>query len=202
MIFYLSSVTSGASVPPFDMMAERKYNYLMSMQELMEIYKYGEEVLKQKGSTIKNIDQFIVDLIEKMRTTMYGTPNAIGLAAPQIGESLMLSVIDVSMGKEENEFTILLNPFIAEEEGKETDSEGCLSFPNISLDINRSIKILLKGIDINGKDYEKEYSGFMARAIQHEIDHLNGILIADRVSPLKRQLLKKEIKKLKKNGEW
>ena len=174
----------------------------MSMQELMEIYKYGEKVLKQKGSTIKNIDQFIVDLIERMKTTMYGTPNAIGLAAPQIGESLMLSVIDISMGKEENEFTILLNPFIAEEEGKETDSEGCLSFPNISLDINRSTKILLKGIDINGKDYEKEYSGFMARAIQHEIDHLNGILIADRVSPLKRQLMKKEIKKLKKNGEW
>lgn len=168
----------------------------------MEIYKYGEEVLKLKGANVKNIDQNILDLIERMKTTMYGTPNAIGLAAPQIGESLMLSVIDISMGEAEDEFTILINPFIAEEEEKETDSEGCLSFPNISLDISRSKKILLKGIDINGKDYEKEYSGFMARAIQHEIDHLNGILIADRVSPLKRQLMKKEIKKLKKNGEW
>ena len=181
---------------------ERKYNYSMSMQQLMEIYKYGEEVLKQKGSNIKNINQDIIDLIEKMKNTMHGTPNAVGLAAPQIGISLMLSVIDISMGEDENEFTILLNPFIAENEGEETDSEGCLSFPNISLDINRNKKILLKGIDINGKEYEKEYSGFMARAIQHEIDHLNGILIADHVSPLKRQLLKKEIKKLKKNGEW
>jgi len=106
------------------------------------------------------------------------------------------------MGQDEKEFTILLNPFIAEEEGEEIDSEGCLSFPNISLDINRNKKILLKGIDVNGKEYEREYSGFMARAIQHEIDHLNGILIADHISPLKRQLLKKEIKKLKKNGEW
>ncbi len=168
----------------------------------MEIYKYGEEVLKQKGNTIKNIDQGIIDLIERMKTTMHGTPNAVGLAAPQIGRSLMLSVIDISMGQDEKEFTILLNPFISEVEGEETDSEGCLSFPNISLDISRSKKILLKGIDVNGKEYEREYSGFMARAVQHEIDHLNGVLIADHISPLKRQLLKKEIKKLKKNGEW
>jgi len=168
----------------------------------MRIYKYGEEVLKQKGSTIKNIDQDIIDLIDRMKNTMYGTPNAVGLAAPQIGKSLMLSVIDISMGQDEKEFTVLLNPFIAESEGEESDTEGCLSFPNISVDINRSKTILLKGIDVNGKDYEREYSGFMARAIQHEIDHLNGILIADRISPLKRQLMKKEIKKLKKNGEW
>lgn len=174
----------------------------MGMQELMRIYKYGEEVLKQKGSTIKNIDQDIIDLIDRMKNTMYGTPNAVGLAAPQIGKSLMLSVIDISMGQDEKEFTVLLNPFIAESEGEESDTEGCLSFPNISVDINRSKTILLKGIDVNGKDYEREYSGFMARAIQHEIDHLNGILIADRISPLKRQLMKKEIKKLKKNGEW
>jgi len=172
------------------------------MQELMRIYKYGEEVLKQKGSTIKNIDQDIIDLIDRMKNTMYGTPNAVGLAAPQIGKSLMLSLIDISMGQDEKEFTVLLNPFIAESEGEESDTEGCLSFPNISVDINRSKTILLKGIDVNGKDYEREYSGFMARAIQHEIDHLNGILIADRISPLKRQLMKKEIKKLKKNGEW
>ncbi len=168
----------------------------------MEIYKYGENVLKQKGHLVENIDQEIIDLIKKMKTTMYGTPNAIGLAAPQIGESLMLSVIDVSRGNEEDGFTILLNPFIEEKEGYETDTEGCLSFPNISLDIRRSTKIFLRGIDINGKDYKKEFSGFMARVIQHEIDHLNGILIADRVSPLKRQLMKKEIKKLKKNGAW
>jgi len=168
----------------------------------MEIFKYGEDVLKQKGNTIKNIDQDIINLIAEMKNTMYGTPNAVGLAAPQIGRSLLLSVIDISMGQDEKEFTILLNPFIAEEEGEETDSEGCLSFPNISLDINRSKTILLKGIDINGKEYEREYSGFMARAIQHEVDHLNGILIADHISPLKRQLLKKEIRKLKKNGEW
>ncbi len=174
----------------------------MSLKQLLEIHKYGDEILKQKGITIKNINQSIIDLISKMRETLHVTPNAIGLAAPQVGESLMLSVIDLSMGKEESEFITLLNPFIEEEEGVEIDSEGCLSFPNISLDIRRSKKILLKGIDLNGKEYEKEYSGYIARVIQHEIDHLNGILIADRVSPLKRQLMKKEIKRLKKNGEW
>jgi len=174
----------------------------MSIQQLLEIYKYGEEVLKLKGETVKNINQDIADLIVKMKNTLHNTPNAIGLAAPQVGESLLLSVIDLSMGEKENEFMVLINPFIEEEEGKETDTEGCLSFPNISLDITRSKEILLKGIDLNGKEYKKEYSGFIARVIQHEVDHLKGILIADRVSPLKRRLMKKEIKRLKKNGEW
>lgn len=168
----------------------------------MEILKFGDDVLKQTGSSIKNIDSKIIDLIETMKLTMYETANAIGLAAPQVGKSLQLSVFDISMGKEKDEFTILLNPVIAEFEGEETDVEGCLSFPGISLDVKRCTKLLLKALDINGKEYEREFEGFKARVIQHEIDHLNGILIADRVSPLKRQLMKKEIKKLKKNGEW
>lgn len=186
----------------FDMERERKYNYNMENSNIMEILKFGDEVLKQEGNSIKNIDANIINLIETMKLTMYGTANAIGLAAPQVGESLQLSVFDISMGKEKEELNILINPVIAEAEGEESDVEGCLSFPGISIDIKRNTKLLLKAIDINGKEYEKEYSGFMARVVQHEIDHLNGILIADRVSPLKRQLMKKEIKKLKKNGEW
>lgn len=174
----------------------------MENSEKLEIYKYGDPILKDEGELIKNIDGDIIKLIEEMRITMYSTPNAIGLAAPQIGKSLKLSVFDISMGKNEEDYTILINPFIAESEGEEIDTEGCLSFPNISVDVKRHSKILLKGVDINGKEYEREYSGFIARVIQHETDHLNGILIADRISPLKRQLLRKEIKKLKKNGEW
>jgi len=174
----------------------------MESDSELKIFKYGEPVLKEEGALIKNIDNEIIKLIDVMKITMYNTPNAIGLAAPQVGKSFQLSVFDVSMGKNEDDFTILINPFIAESEGEEIDTEGCLSFPNISLDVKRSTTILLKGIDINGKEYEREYSGFLARVIQHETDHLNGILISDRVSTLKRQLLRKEIRKLKKNGEW
>ncbi len=174
----------------------------MESDSKLKIFKYGEPVLKEGGALIKNIDNEIIKLIDIMKLTMYNTPNAIGLAAPQVGKSFQLSVFDISMGKNEDDFTILINPFIAESEGEEIDTEGCLSFPNISLDVKRSTTILLKGIDINGKEYEREYSGFIARVIQHETDHLNGILISDRVSTLKRQLLRKEIKKLKKNGEW
>ncbi len=95
----------------------------------MEILKFGDDVLKQTGSSIKNIDSKIIELIETMKLTMYETANAIGLAAPQVGKSFQLSVFDISMGKEKDEFTILLNPVIAEFEGEETDVEGCLSFP-------------------------------------------------------------------------
>lgn len=174
----------------------------MENDDKLKIFKYGDDVLKEEGELIKNINGEIVKFINEMKFTMYNTPNAIGLAAPQVGRSLKLSVIDISMGKNKDDLTILMNPFISESEGEEIDSEGCLSFPNISLDIKRSSKILLKGIDLNGKEYEKEFSGYIARVIQHETDHLNGVLIADRISSLKRQLLKKEIKKLKKNGEW
>ncbi len=174
----------------------------MEKPNIFEIYKYGDAVLKEEGNLIKNINGNLIALIEKMKLTMYNTQNAIGLAAPQVGHSLKLSVFDISMGQNPDDLTVLINPVIAEEEGEEIDTEGCLSFPNISLEVKRSAKILLKGIDLNGNDYEREYTGFPARVIQHETDHLNGILIADHISSLKKQLMKKDIRKLKKNGEW
>ncbi|MCP5049984.1 MAG: peptide deformylase [bacterium] len=171
-------------------------------ENLLKIYKYGDDVLKLKAKNIDNIDGKTVDLIKKMTHTIHHTRTAIGLAAPQVGESIRLSVIDLSMGQSEEDLVLLINPEILESEGLENGSEGCLSFPGLTMNVNRSTRILLKTLDINGKEVRREVEGFMARVIQHEIDHLEGELIIDHVSSLKKQFVKKEIKRLKKLGEW
>jgi peptide deformylase len=177
-------------------MAEKKEN------KLLKIYKYGDDILKLRASDVREIDGKLVGLIEKMAHTLYYTRNAVGLAAPQVGESIRLSVIDISQGQQENGLIVLLNPEILEAEGKESLEEGCLSFPGISVPVNRSSRILLKNYNLEGKEVRQEIEGFMARVIQHELDHLDGTLIIDRVSSLKRQFLKKEIKRLQEDGEW
>lgn len=170
--------------------------------KILQIYKYGEDVLNLKAKNVENIDGKTVELLKQMIQTLHSTNNAIGLAAPQVGASLQLSVIDLTMGQKEDEMVLLLNPEILESEGKEAGDEGCLSFPGITVNINRSTKIFLKTLNLDGKEVKKEIEGFMARVIQHEIDHLNGTLMLDRVSSLKRQMVKKEIKRLKKDGKW
>ena len=174
----------------------------MEDNKLLKIYKFGDDVLRVKAQEVKNLNGQITRLVADMAYTMHHTRSAIGLAAPQVGESLRLSVIDLSMGEKPEDLLVLLNPEILETEGSETGDEGCLSFPGISVSVNRCEKILLKNYDLEGKEIRKEYNGFLARVIQHEIDHLDGTLIIDRISSLKRQFLKKEIKRLQKNGEW
>jgi peptide deformylase len=171
-------------------------------ETLLKIYKYGDDVLKLKAKEVKNIDEEIVKLMRRMSAAMYNTNNGVGLAAPQVGESLQLSVIDLSMGQKPEELMVLINPEILESDGVETGEEGCLSLPGISIPIKRKTKLLLKYFDIDGKEHKLEYEGFTARAIQHEIDHLEGILIIDRISSLKKQMVKKDIKRMKKNGQW
>jgi peptide deformylase len=174
----------------------------MEEKKVLDIYKYGDDVLKLKATEIKDIDEKIIKLRQYMIDTMHESSNAIGLAAPQVGESLQLSVIDLSRGTDENEMFVLINPEILEVEGSDFDEEGCLSFPGISVPVKRSTRIFLKNYDLDGKEIKMEIEGYMARVIQHEIDHLEGTLIIDRISPLKRQMMKKDIKRLKKNGEW
>ena len=174
----------------------------MDEKQILEIYKYGDDVLKLKAEEIKNIDEKIIKLRQHMIETMHESSNAIGLAAPQVGESLQLSVIDISRGADENELFVLLNPEILEAEGSDVDEEGCLSFPGISVPVKRNTHIFLRNYDLDGKESRLEIEGYLARVIQHEIDHLLGTLIIDRVSPLKKQMMKKDIKRLKKNGEW
>jgi peptide deformylase len=174
----------------------------MENNNLLKIYKYGDDILKLKAKEIENIDGKIAQLVDRMTRTIHETYSAIGLAAPQVGESLRLSVIDLSMGENKDDQIVLINPEILEAEGNETGDEGCLSFPGISMTINRAARIFLKNFDMNGKEIHQEIDGFLARVIQHEIDHLDGTLIIDRVSSLKRQFVKKEIKRLQKDGEW
>jgi len=171
-------------------------------ENILKIYKYGDEILQVKAEEITNIDGKTVELVKQMIHTMHRTNNAIGLAAPQVGESVRLSVIDLSMGEHEDNLVLLINPEILEAEGKEMGEEGCLSFPTISLNVNRATRIFLKTIDINGNEIKREIDGFLARAIQHEMDHLDGKLIIDHASALKKQFVKKEIRRLQKVGEW
>lgn len=174
----------------------------MENNNILKIYKYGDDILKLKAKEIENLDGKIAQLVDRMTQTMHQTYSAIGLAAPQVGESIRLSVIDLSMGENKDDQIVLINPEILELEGNETGDEGCLSFPGISVTINRAAKIFLKNFDINGNEIRQEIDGFLARVIQHEIDHLDGKLIIDRVSSLKRQFVKKEIKRLQKDGKW
>lgn len=167
-----------------------------------KILKYGHSILKLDAKIIKNINEEIVKLIKKMKETLHNVHGAVGLAAPQVGESIQLAIVDPSLREKENEFMVLINPSIIESEGSETENEGCLSIPGFLLPIERKNKLLFKALDINGKEVQKEIDGYIARVIQHEIDHLNGILIIDKVSILKRQLVRREINKLKRNGEW
>lgn len=171
-------------------------------EKLLKIYKYGDDVLKLKANEVKNIDEEIVKLMSYMAETMHHTNNGIGLAAPQVGKSLRMSVIDMSMGQNPDDLMVIINPEIIESDGRETGEEGCLSLPGISIPVNRKSKLLLKYVDIDGKEHKLEFEGFKARVFQHEIDHLEGVLIIDRVSSLKKQMVKKEIKRLKKNGQW
>lgn len=174
----------------------------MENNNVLKIYKYGDDILKLKAKEVENLDGKIAQLVDRMTRTLHKTYSAIGLAAPQVGESLRLSIIDLSMGENKDDQIVLINPEILETEGNETGDEGCLSFPGLTLTINRAARIFLKNFDMNGKEVRKEIDGFLARVIQHELDHLNGTLIIDRVSSLKRQFVKKEIKRLQKDGKW
>jgi peptide deformylase len=174
----------------------------MENNNLLKIYKYGDDILKLKAKEVENLDGKIAQLVDRIAHTLHNTYSAIGLAAPQVGESLRLSVIDLSMGEKKDDQILLINPEILDTEGNETGDEGCLSFPGISMTINRAAKIFFKTFDMNGKEIRKEIDGFLARVIQHEVDHLDGTLIIDRVSSLKRQLVKKEIKRLQKDDKW
>ncbi len=165
------------------------------------VVKYGEEVLRKITSKVENFDDNLKQIVEDMREVMsdYG---GVGLAAPQVNLSKSLAIVDISCGEEEDEFLVLINPEILESKGCEEGIEGCLSLPGIDLKIKRATEIKLRRQNLEGKILEETYEGFKARAIQHEMDHLVGVLIIDKVSPLSRQLAKKKIKKLKQNNEW
>jgi len=157
---------------------------------VLEIRKYPEEILKKKALPVERVDDALQGLIDDMIETMYAAPG-VGLAAPQVGVSKRLIVIDVSSREEKYPLIVLVNPQIIEADGFVEFEEGCLSVPEYIAAITRAERTVVKGLDRNGAPIEIEGSGLLARALQHEIDHLDGVLFIDRMSSIKREFFKK-----------
>jgi len=169
--------------------------------KIHEIVKYPDPVLAKRGESVTVFDEDLKTLVEEMFESMYEA-HGIGLAAPQIGLSKRLTVIDISFKKDPEAKLVLINPEIIEREGKQFEEEGCLSLPEIREKVSRAAKVKVRAQNAEGEWFEVEGEELLARAFQHEIDHLDGVLFIDRLSRLKRDLVIRRIKKLQKNGEW
>jgi len=163
---------------------------------VLEIKKYPETVLKERAMSVDSITGLHQRLIDDMVETLYAAPG-VGLAAPQVGISERIIVIDTGKG-EVSMLIILINPEIIEKEGSIESEEGCLSLPGLSLTLRRAERVVVKGLDREGKEIRIEGTGLLGRALQHEIDHINGTLILDRVGFLKREFIKKRLRKTEK----
>ncbi len=162
---------------------------------ILEIKRYPESVLREKCLPVENIDGKLQRLIDNMLETMYAAPG-VGLAAPQVGISRRLVVIDVSLREEEKTpLIVLINPEIVDAEGEVEGEEGCLSFPGYTTTVKRSERVVVRGLDRKGRPLEVEGTSLLSRALQHEIDHLNGTLLIDRISRIKREFFKKRFQK-------
>ena len=166
-----------------------------------EVVKYPEPVLAKRAAAVTAFDEELAILVEEMFDSMYAA-QGIGLAAPQISISQRVAVIDVSFKKDPKEKIALINPEIVESTGKQVEEEGCLSLPEIREKVQRSAWVKVRAQNVRGEWFEGEGEELLARALQHEIDHLDGVLFIDRISRLKREMVLRKIKKLQKNGEW
>jgi peptide deformylase len=169
--------------------------------KIREIVKYPDPVLSKPAAPVTEFDAALKKLVQDMFESMYAA-QGIGLAAPQIGLSKRLTVIDISFKKNADEKVVLINPEIIEQEGKQFEEEGCLSLPDIREKVHRAARVKVRAQNERGEWFEIEGEELLARAFQHEIDHLNGVLFIDRISRLKRELALRKIRKMQKNGEW
>jgi peptide deformylase len=165
------------------------------------IVKYGNPVLEAPSKTIGTFDEGLQVLVGDMFESMYAA-QGVGLAAPQIGISLRVAVIDVSNGKNVEAKIVCANPEIIHAEGEQREEEGCLSVPGFRGYVARPQYVTVRAQDAAGKEFEMRGEGLLARAFCHEIDHLNGLLFLTHLSMLKRDLIRRRIRKLKKAGEW
>lgn len=168
---------------------------------IREIVKYPDPILQKPTEPVTEFNEELQSLVDDMFESMYAA-QGIGLAAPQIGVSKRITVIDLSFKKDPDEKIVLINPEIIHKEGKQNEEEGCLSLPEIREKVTRAHKVRVRAQDIEGKWFELDGEELLARAFQHEIDHLDGVLFIFRVSALKRDLLVRKIRKMQKNGEW
>lgn len=166
------------------------------------IVKYGQSVLETKAATVTEFDTPELNkLLDDMFDSMYAA-KGVGLAAPQIGISQRIAVIDVTVGEDPTQRLVLINPEIIDKDGAQTSEEGCLSVPGFREQVTRAHKVTIRAQDAKGASFEMTGEDLLARAFQHETDHLNGTLYISHVSPLKRDLIRRKIRKMQKAGEW
>jgi len=173
----------------------------VAARKIYPIVKYGDPILEKPTGTVKKFDADFEQLTEDMFASMYAA-QGVGLAAPQIGLNLRVAVVDVTVGKNPEAKIVLANPEIIHAEGEVREEEGCLSIPGFRGYVMRPQFVTVKAQNAKGESFEIRAENLMARAFCHEIDHLNGILFLQHLSMLKRDLIKRKIKKLKKQGEW
>jgi peptide deformylase len=165
------------------------------------IVKFGNPVLEKSAEPVTVFDTSLMKLVEDMFESMYAA-HGVGLAAPQIGISKRLAVIDITFQEDPDARLVIANPEIVRAEGRHTQNEGCLSIPEFREPVARARKVTIRAQDVNGKWFEKTGEDLLARAFLHETDHLNGKLYISHISTLKRDFMKRKIRKLMKAGEW
>ena len=168
---------------------------------ILNVVRYGDPILTKRAEEVADFDERLHKLIDDMFETMYGAPG-VGLAAPQVGVLKRLFVMDCSSGKDKKQKAVLINPVIETEEGEQIGDEGCLSFPGVFLEIKRPQRVVVRARDIDGSEMTLDVMDLQARCVSHETDHLDGELFINYLSPLKRDLTKRKIKKRIKQGDW
>ena len=168
---------------------------------ILEVVKYGDPVLTKPAEEITKFDASLRKLVDDMFETMYGAPG-VGLAAPQVGVLKRLFIMDCSSGKNKRQKLALINPVIETEEGEQIGDEGCLSFPGIYIQVARPQRLIVRAQDVDGSSFTLDVMDLEARCVSHESDHLDGELFINYLSPLKRDLTKRKIKKRIKQGDW
>jgi len=165
------------------------------------ILKYGDTTLHEKARDVDIITPEVERLIDDMIETMYAAPG-VGLAAPQVGVALRIFVVDISVGRDPGGLMVMVNPEFVERDGTQLEEEGCLSVPGFNATVVRPMHAVIKALDRQGQPCQLEGTGLLARAFQHEMDHLDGTLFVDRLRGIKRDLIVRKIRKLTRAGKW
>ena len=168
---------------------------------MLKIVTWPNPILDTPADPVTNFDDDLKKLVSNMFETMYSAPG-VGLAAVQVGVLKRLFVMDCSGGKDPAQRVVMINPEVISMEGKQDGEEGCLSFPGIFYNVERNLRAIVRAHDINGNEFELDATELTARCMLHETDHCDGIVFLDKMTPLKRELVKRKIRKLTKAGEW
>jgi peptide deformylase len=165
------------------------------------ILRYGEDVLHRSAADVEEITPQVIALIDDMIDTMYAA-SGVGLAAPQVGVPLRLFVADASSGQEAGALIVMINPTFMERDGLQKEDEGCLSVPGFNASVPRPSRAVVRGLDRDGASRDVEATGILARAFDHEMDHLDGSLFLDRLRGIRRDMMLRKIHKLRRTGKW